>query len=73
MSRNRRMTDAGVARLKARATRYTHADPELPGHYIRVQPSGSKSYVAVARDPNGKQIWATIGAVGLFQIEQARL
>ena len=72
MARARRMTDAGVARLAAHAKRYTKPDPELRGHYIRVQPSGAKSYVAVARNPDGKQIWATIGGADIYGIDEAR-
>ena len=59
----RSLSDRGVAALKPRAARYAEPDPELRGHYVRVQPSGAKSFVAVARDPqSGKQVWATIGA-----------
>ena len=32
------LTDKGVAALKPRAERYAHADPELRGHWIRIQP-----------------------------------
>ena len=56
----RTLTDLGVAALKPKAARYNFADPQLPGHYIRVTPSGGKSHAVVARDPNGKQIWHTI-------------
>jgi hypothetical protein len=62
MTRRHRLTDDGVAKLKAKAKRYTHADPELPGHYVRVQPNGAKSFVVVSRDPRGKQHWRTVGA-----------
>ena len=62
MTRRQRLDDAGVAALKPKANRYTHADPELPGHYVRIQPNGSKSFVVVARDPRGKQHWRTIGS-----------
>jgi integrase len=58
----RRFTDESVAKLKAKAKRYTVADPELIGHYVRVQPNGSKSFVVVVRDPTKKQHWQTIGA-----------
>ena len=34
------ITDKGVAALKPRAKRYAYPDPELRGHWIRVQPSG---------------------------------
>jgi integrase len=66
------LTDKGVSALKPRAQRYAFPDPELRGHFIRVQPSGGKSFVAVARDPYGKQIWANIGAADVLKIEDAR-
>jgi integrase len=71
MARNS-LTNKMVASLKPRASQYTHADPHLPGHYVRVSPSGNKSFVVVARDPSGKQIWFTIGATTLHTIEAAR-
>ena len=66
MPRRKSLSDLGVAALKPRASRYAEPDPELRGHYVRVHPSGAKSFVAVARDPNGKQVWATIGATDLL-------
>ncbi|BCG72698.1 integrase [Mesorhizobium sp. 113-1-2] len=70
--RRKTLSDAGVADLKARSARYTFPDPELRGHYVRVMPSGAKSFVAVSRDPNGKQVWATIGAADMMGVEKAR-
>ena len=67
----RRLTDKGVAALRPRASRYTYPDAELPGHYIRVQPTGAKSFVAVALDPAGKQVWATLGNAALLSIEDS--
>ena len=67
------LSDRGVAALKPRPKRRAVADPELRGHWIRVQPSGAKSYVAVTRTPDGKQVWTTIGPVDRqLTIEQAR-
>jgi integrase len=66
------LTDRGVAAIKVRAKTYAHADPQLPGHYVRVTPAGSKSFVAVARDPRGKQVWSTIGSAAHITIEEAR-
>lgn len=66
------LTDKGVAAFKPRAERYAFPDPELRGHYVRVQPSGARAFVAVARDPYGKQVWATIGAADVLGIEEAR-
>jgi integrase len=68
----RRLTDAGVKALKPRAARYTMPDPELVGHYVRVMPSGAKSYVTVARTPLGKQVWTTIGSTDHIKIDDAR-
>lgn len=68
----RTWTDKAVANLKPKPSAYAEPDPALPGHYCRVQPSGSKSYVAVARDPRGKQIWHTIGRPAELKLEAAR-
>ena len=68
----RTRTDKGISALKPRAKLYSFADPQLPGHYVRVMASGSKSFAVVARDPSGKQIWATIGSSSLLGIDEAR-
>lgn len=65
------LTDKGVAAIKPRAKRYAFPDPELAGHYIRVQPSGAKAFVVVARSPPGKQTWATLGSADVLQIPRA--
>ena len=57
----RRLTDKSIAALTV-TKRTTIADPKLAGHYVRVTPNGAKTFVAVARDPSGKQVWHTIGA-----------
>ena len=56
------LTDKGVTALKPRAARYAFPDPELRGHYVRVQPSGAKSFATITRSPNGKQVWTTLGS-----------
>ena len=66
------LSDKGVAALKPRAARYAFADPELRGHYVRVQPNGAKTFATVARTPSGKQVWTTIGAADALGIEEAR-
>jgi integrase len=68
----RTWSDAVVANLKPKAKRYAEPDPALPGHYVRVQPSGAKAFVVVARDPRGKQIWHTIGSPNVFTLDDAR-
>ena len=55
------LSDKGVAALKVRPQRYAYPDPELRGHYVRVQPSGAKAFVTVARSPAGKQVWTHVG------------
>ena len=68
------LSDKGVAALKHRDRRYTHPDPELRGHWVRVQapPSTVKSFVVVARNPDGKQVRATIGPIDALTINEAR-
>ena len=66
------LTEKGVAALKVRSKLYAHPDPQLPGHYVRVTPAGSKSFVAVARDPRGKQVWITLGSAAHIGIVEAR-
>jgi Arm DNA-binding domain len=39
---------------------------------VRVTPNGAKSFVAVARDPRGKQVWHTIGSTDVFKLDDAR-
>jgi len=68
----RKMSDKGVAKLKRRRKRYATPDPELRGHWIRVQPSGSKSFWTVARDPKQKQVWTYVGPCDAMTIEEAR-
>jgi integrase len=66
------LSDKGVAALKPRAQRYAFPDPQLAGHYVRVQPSGAKAFAAVTRDPGGKQVWSTIGDTNVISIASAR-
>lgn len=71
-TRRKTLTDTMIAKLKPSSTRQTIPDPDLRGHYVRVTPSGAKSFVAVARAPDGKQVWATIGACDHLKIVDAR-
>jgi integrase len=68
--RRRGLTDKMLAAWPRKAKRYIKADPELRGHYLRVPVQGPIVFAAVARDPHGKQVWATIGSE--LKIEQAR-
>jgi integrase len=66
------LSDKRVAGLKPRPQRYAYPDPEMRGHYVRVQPSGAKSFVAVTLDPHGKQVWSTLGGTDVLGIDEAR-
>ena len=44
----------------------------MPGHFIRVSPTGARSFVAMTRDANKKQVWVTLGTFPLIGIEEAR-
>jgi integrase len=77
MARN--LTDKGVAILKPKTRIYHQRDPQMPGHFIRVRPTGSKQFVAMTRNPfamndagKPKQEWHTIGTYPLIGIEEAR-
>jgi integrase len=70
--RRRGLSDRQVAALPKRSQRYVIPDPELRGHYVRVPPAGPNVFAAVARDPFGKQVWATLGSADVTAIETAR-
>src|SRR4029453_15958264 len=67
----RTLTDKSIAALKV-AKRVTIPDTKVAGLYVRVTPSGAKTFVAVARDPNGKQVWHTIGSTAEYTLDEAR-
>ena len=70
--RRKVLTDRMVASLPKKRKRYPVPDPELRGHYVRVMPQGANVFVAVARDPYGKQVWTTIDTADKLSIEKAR-
>ena len=71
MARRKILTDEQIAKLPPRPSAYP--DPELAGHYIRVRPTGRRPvFCVVARDPNGKQVWHTIGGTDLYSVAEAR-
>ena len=45
------LTDKAAAKLQPRAKTYHEPDPELRGHYVRVQPSGTRTFAVIARNP----------------------
>jgi integrase len=66
------LTDKGVQALKSRDKLYTHSDPQMPGHYVRVSPSGTKSFCVITRNPDGKQVFHTVGQFPILKIVEAR-
>jgi integrase len=75
MPKRRGLTDKQIATLTRGDKRRTMPDPEMLGHYLRIPARSSRapiSFAAVARDPNGKQIWATVGSAGAIGIDHAR-
>ncbi len=72
MARRKTLTDNMIAKEKPGSKRITLSDPDLRGHYVRITPKGAKSFVAVARAPNGKQVWATMGGCDVLTIAEAR-
>ena len=65
-------TDRQVAGLKADSSKYAVRIKDQPGLYLRVTPTGAKSFAAVARDPGGRQTWATLGGVELTVAQAVR-
>lgn len=62
-----------VENLKPHPTkRLTVGDPDTRGLFVRVTPAGGKTWLIVARNPERKQIWATIGEVGKIPLSEAR-
>jgi integrase len=70
--RRQNLTHKQVLASQRKRRRYVKTDPELRGHYLRVPPSGPVVFTAVARDPYGKQVWATLGTTSELTIDQAR-
>lgn len=70
--RRKTFTDTTIANLQRKPKRYIIADPEQRGLYIRVMTKGAHVFACVARNPFGKQIWATIGTTSDFTVDEAR-
>jgi len=52
--------------------RITISDPDTRGLYVRITPSGGRTYTIVARDPGGKQVWKEVGPVDNLDLTTAR-
>jgi integrase len=70
--RRRRRKEFKPAELPKKAKRYTEPDPEQRGLYVRIPPQGPNSFVTVARDPYGKQVWTTLGTTDELTLDEAR-
>ena len=66
------LSDRGVAALKPRAAVTLCRIPSCAGITSGFSRSGAKSFVTVARNPDGKQIWTTIGSADVVSIDEAR-
>jgi integrase len=58
--------------LQPKAQPYCVWDGALAGFGVRVQPTGSMSYVLKYRASSGRQRWAKLGRVGIVAPDQAR-
>ena len=67
----RRLTDAAIARLRAREMEYTVWDDRAPGLGVRVRPTGGKSYVLLLRS-GGRSRRVSLGPVSLRTVAEAR-
>jgi hypothetical protein len=74
MSKKRKqLTDANLtALLPVKRQRYSKADTDQRGLYIRVTPNGVRSLWAVERDQYGKLVWTLLGRWPELKIEDAR-
>lgn len=66
------LTDRMVKAIRPTDKRQTIADPECSGLYLRVTEKNAKSWAAVARNPEGKQVWATLGSADHLSVADAR-
>lgn len=67
-----KITKRLVDSLQPKAQPFCVWDGAVAGFGVRVQPTGSMSYVLKYRTPSGRQRWAKLGAVGIVTPDQAR-
>ncbi len=71
MPQRRRLTDAGIARLRPEAREYTVWDTQMAGLGVRVRPSGSRTFVYHRKTDRGvKKI--SFGPAALRKVEAVR-
>jgi len=66
------LTDRAVQALRPRDEMYRFADPEMRLHYVKIEPSGVKTYWVVPRNPAGQQKWTKVGDADVISIVDAR-
>ena len=71
MPRRKRLTDAGIARLRAEEREYTLWDTGVAGLGVRVRPSGSRTFIYHRKTDRGvKKI--SFGPAALRKVEEVR-
>ena len=71
MPRRKRLTDAGIARLRAQAREYTLWDIKVAGLGVRVRPSGSRTFVYHRKSAEGVRK-ISFGPATLRKVEEVR-
>ena len=71
MPRRRRLTDAGIARLRPEEREYTIWDMSVAGLGVRVRPSGSRTFI-YHRKTDGGVKKMSFGPAGLCKVETVR-
>ena len=67
----KRLTDAGIARLRPRKREYTVWDSQVPGLGVRVRPSGGRSYVLLQKI-GGRSRRVFLGPISTKRIAEVR-
>ena len=71
MPRRKRLTDAGIARLRPEQREYTVWDTRVRGLGVRVRPSGTRTYIYYPKSATGTRK-VSLGPVTLRGIEDVR-
>jgi integrase len=70
--RRQGLTDRQIAAKQRRPQRYTEADPEQRGLYLRIPSSGPIVFAVAERNPYGTKVWAKLGTTADMTIDEAR-
>ncbi len=65
--------EAFVQTVPATSKRLTIKAPDTRGLFVRINPGGQRTWVAMTRDPDGKQVWLTLGDIFDLSLAAARL